>query len=128
MSVRQSSEDTSLPTRRIGRTYPIALRVHRVFPVCARGFGLCSAWVGTRLPRSPTKEQVMSESVPSDRRTEADDDLREASDDVSRAADRAGDKLGDAAERAKEGATSVGQKVSDTVEDMIPGDSDQDGH
>ena len=70
----------------------------------------------------------MTESIPSDRRTEADDDLREAGDDVSRAADRAGDKLGDAAERAKEGAESVGNKVSDAVEDMIPGDSDKDGH
>jgi hypothetical protein len=71
---------------------------------------------------------MMSESVPSSRRTEADDDLGEAGDDVSRAANRAGDKLGDAAERAEEGAASVGRKLSDAIEDAIPGDSDQDGH
>jgi len=70
----------------------------------------------------------MTESIPSDRRTDVDDDLREAGDDLSRAADRAGDKVGDAAEKAKDGASSVGSKVSDAVEDMIPGDSDRDGH
>ena len=44
------------------------------------------------------------------------------------AADRAGDKIGDAAETAKDGAESVGHKVSDAIEDVIPGDSDRDGH
>ena len=70
----------------------------------------------------------MTESIPSDRRADADDELREAGDDASRAADRAGDKIGDAAERAKDAAASVGHKASDVVEDMIPGDSDKDGH
>jgi hypothetical protein len=70
----------------------------------------------------------MTESIPSDRRTDADDDLREAGDDLSRGADRAADKVGDAAERAKDDAAGIGHKVSDAVEDVIPGDSDQDGH
>lgn len=70
----------------------------------------------------------MSESISSDRRTDVDDDLREAGDDLSRTAERAGDRVGDAAERAKEGAEGIGHKVSDAVEDMIPGDSDHDGH
>ena len=70
----------------------------------------------------------MSESTPMDRRTHGEDHLREAGDDVSEAADRAGDKVGDAAEKAKDGAESVGRKISDAVEDVIPGDSDQDGH
>jgi hypothetical protein len=80
------------------------------------------------LPEYPTKERTMSESTPIDRSRDADDDLREAGDDVSKAADRAGDKIGDAAEKAKDGAESVGQKVSDAIEDVIPGDSDRDGH
>ena len=70
----------------------------------------------------------MTDSIPSDRETDADDELREAGDDLSRGADRAADKVGDAAEKTKEGAKSVGEKVSDAVEDMIPGDSDRDGH
>jgi hypothetical protein len=70
----------------------------------------------------------MSESTPTGRRTDLDDVVREAGDDMSEAADRAGDKLGNAAEIAKVGAESVGQKVSDAVEDVIPGDSDRDGH
>lgn len=68
----------------------------------------------------------MSESY-STPRTDLDDDLRD-NDDMSRAADRAGDKVGDAAERAKDGAERAGNKMSDAIEDMIPGDSDNDGH
>jgi len=70
----------------------------------------------------------MSESTPMNSPTDGEDDLREAGEDVSEAADRAGDKIGDAAEKAKDGAESVGDKLSDAVEDVIPGDSDQDGH
>jgi hypothetical protein len=76
----------------------------------------------------------MADNIPSNRRpadddlSEIDDDLRDVGDDASRAADRAGDEVDDAAWRAKEGAASVGHKVSDALEDLIPGDSDQDGH
>ena len=56
--------------------------------------------------------------------TRADDDLRDAGDDVSRAADRTADKVGDAADKTKDAAKSAGGKLSDAVEDMIPGDSD----
>jgi len=70
----------------------------------------------------------MTESIQSDRRNDADDDLREAREDVSRAADRAGDKVEDAAKKAKDEAAGAGHKVSDAIEDMIPGDSDHDGH
>ena len=66
----------------------------------------------------------MTESMSSDRR----DDLDEAGDDVARTADRAEDKLGDAAERGKDEAERVGHKVTDAIEDVIPGDSDNDGH
>ncbi len=47
---------------------------------------------------------------------------------MSETADRAGDRIGDAAEKPKGGAESVGHKVSDAIEDVIPGDSDRDGH
>ncbi len=66
------------------------------------------------------------ERTPSTTRT--DDELREAGDDFSRAADRTADKVGDAAGDAKDAAKSAGHKLSDAVEDMIPGDSDADGH
>ena len=66
----------------------------------------------------------MSESISSDRR----DDLDDAGDDVSRAADRTEDKLDNAAERTKDGAERAGHKISDAIEDVIPGDSDNDGH
>jgi hypothetical protein len=58
----------------------------------------------------------------------AEDELREAGEDTARAGDRAADKVGDAASDAKDAATSAGHKLSDAVEDMIPGDSDGDGH
>ena len=67
----------------------------------------------------------MTESISSERR---DDDLHEAGDDLSRAADHAADKTGDAADRTKEDASKVGHKLSDAIEDVIPGDSDGDGH
>ena len=60
--------------------------------------------------------------------TRTDDDLRDVGDDVSRAAGRTADKVGDAASDAKDTAKSAGHKLSDAVEDMIPGDSDADGH
>ncbi len=53
-------------------------------------------------------------------------------DDVSEAV---GEKAHDArtetertAEHAKDGASSIGHKISDAIEDVIPGDSDRDGH
>ncbi len=33
-----------------------------------------------------------------------------------------------AADRAKDDVSSVGHKISDAIEDVIPGDSDRDGH
>jgi hypothetical protein len=61
-------------------------------------------------------------------RTGTVDDLHGAKENVSRSADRATDKLGDAADRAKDSASKAGHDLSDVVEDMIPGDSDRDGH
>jgi len=49
------------------------------------------------------------------------DDVREKADDVGDAARRGG-------EETKEKAASVADRVSDAVEDVIPGDSDNDGH
>jgi hypothetical protein len=71
------------------------------------------------------KEKTMTESIQSERR---DDDLDEAGEDASRAVDHAADKTGDAAHRAKDDASKVGHKLSDAIEDVIPGDSDGDGH
>lgn len=45
------------------------------------------------------------------------DALGDGKDDVRRSADHAADKVGEA-----------GRKASDAIEDMIPGDSDGDGH
>lgn len=49
------------------------------------------------------------------------EELREGEDDL-------GDKASREAADAKEGAKSVGDRVTDAVEDVIPGDSDHDGH
>lgn len=82
----------------------------------------------------------MTESIPSDSRTDADDNRRDAGDDVARLielpgdkADRVGDEVGDASERAEDDATSVdqlsvGHQVPDAAEDREPGDSDKRGH
>lgn len=49
------------------------------------------------------------------------EDVREGADDLGDAAKRKADD-------AKEGAKSLTDRVTDTVEDVIPGDSDNDGH
>src|SRR5688572_24901333 len=74
------------------------------------------------------KEHGMSETFPSDRTDDVEDEVRETGDDVSREADRAKDELAEGADSVKDGIGAAADKVSDTVEDMIPGDSDRDGH
>lgn len=64
------------------------------------------------------KEEPMSEYDRTDRAT---DELRDEADD-------AGDAVKRGAHETKESAKSVADRVSDAVEDMIPGDSDRDGH
>ena len=56
-----------------------------------------------------------------DRTDSATEELRDEADD-------AGDAVTRGAHEAKEGAESIGDRVSDAVEDVIPGDSDRDGH
>jgi len=54
-------------------------------------------------------------------RDDAGDEVREKADDLGDAAKRGADDV-------KEGATSLTDRVSDAVEEVIPGDSDGDGH
>jgi hypothetical protein len=49
------------------------------------------------------------------------EDVREGADDLGDAAKRGADKV-------EEGAKSLTDKVTDAVEEVIPGDSDHDGH
>ena len=56
---------------------------------------------------------------------ERDDSLRE---DVREGADDIGDAAKRGAGEAKEAGESVTDRVTDAVEDLIPGDSDKDGH
>jgi vacuolar-type H+-ATPase subunit H len=70
----------------------------------------------------------MGESDRTNSPTRVETDLHEAGDDVEEAGERAADKVGDAADRAKDEASRAGHKLSDAVEDVIPGDSDGDGH
>ena len=49
------------------------------------------------------------------------EDVREGADDLGDAAKRG-------ANEAEEGAKSLTDKVTDAVEEVIPGDSDRDGH
>ena len=70
----------------------------------------------------------MSETTPTGRPGDARDELDEAGEDVARAGDRAKDDVAAGAERVKDGLGRVADDVSDAVEDVIPGDSDRDGH
>ncbi|MEO5634620.1 hypothetical protein [Gaiella sp.] len=57
-------------------------------------------------------------------RREHEDSTTATRDDLREAGDKAGDAVDTTADKAKE----VGRKASDKIEDMIPGDSDGDGH
>ena len=54
-------------------------------------------------------------------RDDAEDEVREKADDLGDAAKRGADDV-------KDGAKSLTDRASDAVEDVIPGDSDGDGH
>lgn len=56
---------------------------------------------------------------------ERDDSVTE---DVREGADDLGDAAKRGANEVEEGAKSLTDKVTDAVEEVIPGDSDQDGH
>ncbi len=49
-------------------------------------------------------------------------------DDAEKKADRAWDDTKEKADDAKHGLKEAGDKASDAVEELIPGDSDHDGH
>lgn len=70
----------------------------------------------------------MSETTPTDRTVDTRDDLHEAGHDVGRAGERVKDDVVVGADKAKDGLHKVADDVSDAVEDVIPGDSDRDGH
>ena len=55
----------------------------------------------------------MTDRIPTDDTTDLDDEAREVGDDVA---------------DAEDGVRDLGDKASDAVEDLIPGDSDRDGH
>jgi hypothetical protein len=74
------------------------------------------------------KEAAMSETTPTDRPGDPRDELDEAGDDAARAGERVKDDVAAGAERVKDGVGGVADEVSDAVEDVIPGDSDRDGH
>ena len=83
--------------------------------------------INPRPIKSVPKETVMDEQFESDTTTTRDD-LRDAGHDAN---DELGDMKDDAAraaDHAKDKASEVGHKASDAIEDMIPGDSDGDGH
>lgn len=52
----------------------------------------------------------------------------EADDKVREAASRAEQDVDSAGHTAAEKAKGMGKQISDAVEDVIPGDSDHDGH
>ena len=68
----------------------------------------------------------MSETY--DKTDELSDDALHDRNDMTGAAERAKDEAAEGVDRAEDEAENVGDKVSDVVEDMIPGDSDRDGH
>jgi hypothetical protein len=76
----------------------------------------------------PEEARQMSETVSHDQTDEVTDEAREARDEASRTAERAKSEAAEGVDRVKDGAGDAADKVSDVVEDMIPGDSDRDGH
>jgi len=70
----------------------------------------------------------MSETVPHDKTDGVADDVRDSGDEASARAERAKNEAGDGIDRVKDEARDAADEVSDAVEDMIPGDSDRDGH
>jgi hypothetical protein len=61
-------------------------------------------------------------------KTQLDDELRQQAHESADDADRTKDKAAEKAEDAKDELSKVGHRISDAVEDVIPGDSDRDGH
>lgn len=74
------------------------------------------------VPKEDSMERQESDT------TTARDDLRDAGHDAKDERDEMKDDAARLADKAKDGATDVGRKASDAIEDMIPGDSDGDGH
>lgn len=56
------------------------------------------------------------------------EDARDTTGKVAEKARNTGDDAARGAERAKEDVKSVGHRVTDALEDVIPGDSDGDVH
>ena len=56
------------------------------------------------------------------------DDALDDRNDMTGAAERAKNEAAEGVDRAEDEADNLGDKASDAVEDMIPGDSDRDGH
>ena len=63
-----------------------------------------------------------------DSTTATRNDLHEAKDDAGDALGEARDDAGRAADSAKDKASEIGHKASNAIEELIPGDSDGDGH
>jgi hypothetical protein len=60
--------------------------------------------------------------------TDYDRDGHELDDKAREAARRAKEDVKDAGHTAADKTERMGKKISNAVEDMIPGDSDRDGH
>ena len=75
----------------------------------------------TALPESPGHEQEELQMSNYERDDSVTEDVREGADDLGDAAKRGADKV-------EEDAKSLTDRVTDAVEDVIPGDSDKDGH
>lgn len=75
----------------------------------------------TAPPESPGHEHKELQMSNYERDDSVTEDVREGADDLGDAAKRGANK-------AKEDAKSLTDRVTDAVEDVIPGDSDKDGH
>ena len=105
------------------RTPPVVeVATHRVGSFASESGPLS----GRSCPATMLSKQV---NVPHDHPgDEVSDELRDTRDDASRAADHAEDEVAEGADRVKDGVADAADKVLDAIEDMIPGDSDRDGH
>jgi len=82
---------------------------------------------GKRCNGQPPQGRGHGRSTRSDN-TPREDDLRQQAHETTNDAEQAKDKTADKAGDAKDELSKVGHRISDAVEDVIPGDSDADGH
>lgn len=94
----------------------------------AVAFALALRWVTVRSQPSHLRRMTVTDTTPPPRSNDPANDGHELDNDVRDAGHSVGEKVRAAGHHAGDKARSVAGRISDAVEDVIPGDSDHDGH